>query len=60
MQISPSANMPVIVWIHGGANMGLTSGKAFYGPEFLLDKDVVLVTFNFRLGVMGKQFYMPI
>nr|AJP62546.1 carboxylesterase [Oxya chinensis] len=45
--------IPVMVWIHGGAfRMG--SGTSFmYGPEHLLEHDVVLVTLNYRLGVLG-------
>jgi carboxylesterase type B len=43
----------VIVYIHGGKyNVG--SGVSYAsGPRYLLDKDVVLVTINYRLGVMG-------
>ncbi|XP_030759751.1 esterase B1-like [Sitophilus oryzae] len=44
---------PVMVYIYGG---GLTSGSSrpgLYGPEFLLLQDIVLVTFNYRLGVLG-------
>ncbi|GAB1863194.1 Carboxylesterase 3 [Camponotus japonicus] len=44
---------PVMVWIHGGAfNIG--SGDAsVYGPDYIVRKDVVLVTLNYRLGVLG-------
>lgn len=44
---------PVMVWIHGGGfNVG--SGDAtFYGPDYIVRKDVVLVTLNYRLGVLG-------
>jgi len=24
-----------------------------YGPQYLLDKDIILVTFNYRLGTLG-------
>ncbi|TRY61736.1 hypothetical protein TCAL_13366, partial [Tigriopus californicus] len=44
---------PVMVWIHGGSfNSGAATPRV-YGPEFLLDKDVVLVTINYRLGPLG-------
>lgn len=26
-----------------------------YHPDYLLDKDIVLVTINYRLGVLGKS-----
>lgn len=43
--------LPVILFIHGG---GFMCGKAdWYGPEILLDKDVILVTPNYRVGALG-------
>lgn len=44
---------PVIVLIHpGGFYIG--SGNAdHFGPEYLLEQPVVLVTFNYRLGFLG-------
>ncbi|KAH8395165.1 hypothetical protein KR222_004029 [Zaprionus bogoriensis] len=49
-----TAESPVIVYIHGGANV-LGSGHSVYeaGPEYLLDHDVVLVAINYRLGALG-------
>ncbi|XP_052852031.1 esterase E4 isoform X2 [Drosophila gunungcola] len=46
--------LPVIVYIHGGANV-LGSGHSIYeaGPQYLLDHDVVFVAFNYRLGALG-------
>jgi len=49
----PSDGFPVMAWIHGGGfNVG-NSGEFFYEPGFLLDKDVILVTINYRLGIFG-------
>lgn len=43
--------IPVIVNIHGG---GFEFGTAInHGPEYLLDRDIVLVTVNYRLGAFG-------
>lgn len=49
-----TAKSPVMVYIHGGANV-LGSGHSVYeaGPEYLLDHDVVLVAINYRLGALG-------
>lgn len=48
---SKSLLKPVIVFIHGGAfNAGTAKN---YGPEYLIDRDIVLVTFNYRLGAFG-------
>lgn len=42
-----------MVWIHGGAFMRGSSGIEMYGPDFLLQKDIILISFNYRLGVFG-------
>ncbi|GJQ76634.1 hypothetical protein Trydic_g15494 [Trypoxylus dichotomus] len=44
---------PVMVWIHGGAFTGGSSKADTYGPELLITEDVVIVTINYRLGVLG-------
>lgn len=42
---------PVIAFIHGG---GFTSGTAMnHGPEYLMDRDIILVTIQYRLGAFG-------
>ena len=42
-----------MVWIHGGAYVAGSGGNYFYGPDFIIDKDVILVTLNYRLGALG-------
>ncbi|MFI8916420.1 carboxylesterase family protein [Streptomyces sp. NPDC053513] len=42
---------PVIVWIHGGSLM-FGSGD-LYGPKRLAAEGAVVMTVNYRLGVMG-------
>ncbi|XP_050094048.1 uncharacterized protein LOC126576786 [Anopheles aquasalis] len=44
---------PVMVWIHGGGFYTGSGNTDFYGPEPLLQHDVILVTFNYRLGPLG-------
>ena len=42
-----------MVWILPG-NLAYESSRSdTYGPQFLLDEDVVMVSFNFRLGPLG-------
>ena len=41
-------NIPVIIWIHGGAFCIGNNDSKIYGPEILLKNDVVLVTINYR------------
>lgn len=45
--------LPVMVWVHGGAFKFGSGGKLLYGPKFLVKKNVILVTFNYRLGILG-------
>lgn len=44
-----------MVWIHGGGFIdGSGNGETdLYGPNYILDREVVLVTINYRLGVLG-------
>ena len=57
----PNELKPVMVWIHGGAFVtGSGNGESdFFGPGYIMDRDVVMVTLNYRLGVFGntKIFY---
>ncbi|KAF5288889.1 hypothetical protein FQA39_LY03768 [Lamprigera yunnana] len=52
-QIVKSKLLPVIVFIHGGGFVLDSGNPSLYGPDILLDKDIVLVTLNYRLGVLG-------
>nr|AHJ81345.1 carboxylesterase [Locusta migratoria] len=50
-ELKPAEPLPVMFWIHGG---GWIDGSGIgYGPDFLLNHDVVLVTINYRLGPLG-------
>ncbi|XP_034943573.1 neuroligin-3-like, partial [Chelonus insularis] len=43
----------VMAYIHGGAFEFGSSDSSELGPDFLIEKDVVVVTMNYRLGVFG-------
>ncbi|XP_021925827.1 venom carboxylesterase-6-like [Zootermopsis nevadensis] len=45
--------LPVMVFIHGGAYILGNNRAPNYGPHYLLDKDIILVVINYRLGVLG-------
>lgn len=51
---NPRNGYPVMVWYHGGGWVTGAGHSEFYGPKFLLDHDVILVTSNFRLE-KGKK-----
>lgn len=48
---------PVMVFIHGGSLTSGDSKSSSFGPEYLMDKDIVLVIFNYRLGLLGNLIH---
>ncbi len=48
------ASRPVMVWIHGGGfTIGASSQGVYEGRELSRHGDVVVVTINYRLGLLG-------
>lgn len=45
-------DLEVLVHIHGGAFV-LGDGTLFMSPQFLMDHEIILVSFNYRLGIFG-------
>ena len=52
---TPSAahDLPVMVWIHGGAFIGGSGGDKWFDGTSLAQHGVVVVTINYRLGALG-------
>ncbi|MGK3200515.1 carboxylesterase family protein [Amycolatopsis sp. MEPSY49] len=51
---STSGSRPVLVWIHGGGFSSGSGGQIWYtGTRLAREADVVVVTLNYRLGVLG-------
>lgn len=51
--VKPATKLPVMFWIYGG---GFTSGYSFkskYGPDFLVEQDIIFVSVNYRAGPLG-------
>lgn len=48
-----AANAPVLVWIHGGALSNGASSESMYDGARLASEGVVVVSINYRLGVLG-------
>lgn len=42
-----------MAYIHGGGWLTGDGNRGTYGPEYLIDYDVILVTINYRLGPLG-------
>ena len=50
----PGDAKPVLVWVHGGAYvLGSSSQTLYDGRRLVSQGDVVVVTVNYRLGVLG-------
>jgi len=46
---------PVMVWIHGGSYHVGSGNDTHKRPDYLVAKDVILVSINYRLGALGKM-----
>nr|XP_022899693.1 juvenile hormone esterase-like isoform X1 [Onthophagus taurus] len=51
--LRPKSLLPVLVFIHGGSFIEGSGSYSSYGPEFIVSKNVILVTLNYRLGMLG-------
>ncbi len=51
--LNGSTPKPVMVWFHGGSHMTGAGHDEFYQANGLVEKGVVLVTINYRLGPFG-------
>ncbi|KAJ8897937.1 hypothetical protein PR048_003295 [Dryococelus australis] len=52
-RLSSGKLRPVMVWVHGGGYQTGFGSLAHYGPDYLLARDVVFVSINYRLGILG-------
>lgn len=53
----PGEKRPVIVYIHGGANMSGSSQNDVYTGQDISQKGVVYVSINYRVGIFGFLAY---
>ncbi|KAF5273126.1 hypothetical protein FQA39_LY07616 [Lamprigera yunnana] len=44
---------PVMFWIHGGCFVTGSGSSLVYEPNFLIPNEVVIVTINYRFGLLG-------
>ena len=44
-------DVPIMFWVHGGGF--LDGAGSDFGADFFMDEDVILVTINYRLGILG-------
>ena len=50
--MNPQAKKAVMIWIHGGGYI-LGAGSSTLGAPLAVYGDVIVVTINYRLGVLG-------
>lgn len=51
--LQPTSETPVMFYIHEGAYTSGSGNTEVLGPEFLLQHDIILVTVNYRLEMLG-------
>uniref|UniRef100_A0A1Y1MMB3 Carboxylic ester hydrolase n=2 Tax=Photinus pyralis TaxID=7054 RepID=A0A1Y1MMB3_PHOPY len=51
--VNDKESFSVLFYIHGGGWMSGNANSELYGPQKLLEKEIVLVTTNYRLGALG-------
>ncbi|XP_060646789.1 esterase B1-like [Drosophila nasuta] len=49
----PAKPRPVMIWIHGGGFLAGEATREWYGPDYLIKEDIVLVAIQYRLGALG-------
>ncbi|CAG9828987.1 unnamed protein product [Diabrotica balteata] len=51
----PGSNnlLPVLLWIHGGGFIMAAGTFEYFGPKYVMDAGIVVVTFNYRMGAFG-------
>ncbi len=52
--IASKKKLPVMFWIHGGSARFGSGAEPFYDGEELAKQGVVVVTINYRLGLLGR------
>ncbi|CAG9861805.1 unnamed protein product [Phyllotreta striolata] len=50
---SSNASLPVMFYIYGGGFVSGASNFEFFGPHYLMENGVVVVTINYRVGPFG-------
>ncbi|XP_075981724.1 juvenile hormone esterase-like [Anticarsia gemmatalis] len=53
LNATPGDKLPVMTFFHGGGFFQGSGGNLIYGPKYLVSKNVILVTVNYRLNIQG-------
>lgn len=49
-----------MVWFHSGGFQVGDSTYDTYGPDLFLNEEIVFVSFNYRVGIFGKYFFLDL
>ncbi|KAH8311021.1 hypothetical protein KR044_003887, partial [Drosophila immigrans] len=52
-QLKSEKPLPVMIYFYGGGFQIGEATRDYYSPDYFMRKDIVLVTFNYRLGALG-------
>lgn len=52
-ELDKDAGKPVIVYIHAGFFNEGSGNDDIWTPDYMIERDFILVTFNYRLGAAG-------
>lgn len=52
-ELKSAKPLPVMVWIYGGGFRFGEATRDVYAPDYFMEREIVLVTFNYRLGALG-------
>ncbi|CAH1109552.1 unnamed protein product, partial [Psylliodes chrysocephalus] len=51
--VSENSSLPVMFYIYGGGFVNGAGNFDFFGPHYLMENDVIVVTSNYRVGPFG-------
>lgn len=57
--LNPTKKLPVMLWFHGGAFQQGAARRPEYDGRKLAERDIVLVSINYRLGALGFLVSSP-
>lgn len=52
-EVASDKKLSVMVWIHGGGFSFGSGSQTWFSPEYLLIENVIVVTMNYRLHILG-------
>ncbi|XP_028171865.1 juvenile hormone esterase-like isoform X1 [Ostrinia furnacalis] len=50
---SCTGRLPILVFVHGGAWVSGSGDADIHGPEYLVSRGLIIITFNYRLDFLG-------